>query len=119
MVKYPPLGVEPVIKINLHEVHGQAAFIAVRNRRVIFQFTVLDAEEFLCHLCDDILFFYQTQEVTKNETQDTEEETSATPKPKKFAGSVSLFGGIDPFAEKKNLRSPSKEKAKCRCTPVL
>eukprot|EP00112_Aurelia_sp_Birch-Aquarium-sp1_P025915 Seg888.24 transcript_id=Seg888.24/GoldUCD/mRNA.D3Y31 product="WASH complex subunit 2" protein_id=Seg888.24/GoldUCD/D3Y31 len=52
----------------------------------------------------------KTQEVSKDETQDTEEETATTPKPKKFAGSVSLFGGIDPFAERKNLRSPSKEK---------
>ena len=31
------------------------------------------------------------------------------PKPKKLAGAVSLFGGIDPFAAKKNLRSSSKE----------
>ncbi|XP_065056094.1 WASH complex subunit 2C-like isoform X1 [Rhopilema esculentum] len=33
------------------------------------------------------------------------------PKPKKLAGAVSLFGGIDPFAAKKNLRSSSKEQA--------
>ena len=52
----------------------------------------------------------------KDQVQDSEEETLTTPKPKKFAGSVSLFGGIDPFAERKNMRSPSKEKVKGKCT---
>ena len=40
-------------------------------------------------------------------------ETDETPqqKPKKLAGAVSLFGGLDPFAAKKTLRSASKEEA--------
>ena len=38
-------------------------------------------------------------------------EADETPqqKPKKLAGAVSLFGGLDPFADKKTLRSASKE----------
>ncbi len=38
------------------------------------------------------------------------------PKAKKLPGAVSLFGGIDPFAARNNLKSPDKEKAKT--TPV-
>ena len=35
-------------------------------------------------------------------------------KPKKLAGAVPMFGGLDPFAAKKALRSASKEESQCK-----
>jgi len=45
-------------------------------------------------------------------TTEIGENLSPQQKPKKLPGAVSLFGGIDPFAAKKTLRSPSKEEGK-------
>ena len=43
------------------------------------------------------------------ESADPIEDEAIIPKPKRLAGAVSLFGGIDPFAAKKNLKSPDKK----------
>ena len=70
-------------------------------------------------LINTLLFFLKGSDVqTSREPEQSAtadgNEIDTKQKPKKLAGAVSLFGGINPLAAKKNLRSASKEEAKCR-----